>query len=867
MSGLVISTVECAPATATRDIGVDAVLTAIRTGGKNLRGQIEQIRNKFEAELAIAQANAEAGQNVNPLQVAKLAVSELKKQLPAVIWSGTFSYRASDKLLQHSGLLCADLDELGPELPRVREQLQTSPHLFALFLSPTGNGLKAVFRAPADVGKHAGSFRAVVQHVRDLTGVQIDESCKDVARLCFLSFDPELYHNPNATELEPLPEPEKPKPVQAGGELPPDLSLRERITTQELGPLKYSAEKGGYFCECPGEANHTNITGDKHTIVYLSGVPTLDCRHGSCKKIVEAFNAKLRSEIGKAERAASVKENSGPSKKSAATELVQLADEFAFFHDPQDRPFVRLEISGHREVWPVESIKFRKLLARIFYKRTGRAINRNALADAITALAGRACHDGPEQPVFLRVAPDGENILIDLCDDQWRVVEVTLDGWQILDKSPVAFIRTGSMQSLPEPVKGGGSIAPLWKLLNVTEAQRPLVAGALLSYFHPRGPYFVTNFVGEQGTAKSCAARIVRQLVDPNENPLRSPPKEERDLLAQAASNRCVALDNLSSLPTWLSDALCRLATGGGHSARTLYTDLDEISLAVKRPVILNGIEDVATRPDLAERCLQDELETIPEEKRISEKELWERFDRHRPVIFSGILDALACALREQPNIKLDSLPRMADAALFATAGETAFGWKRGTFMVAYRKNLREGAVASVEAHPVGVAIRQLLEKQNEWSGEPAQLLQTLNDLVSDEQRHAKNWPENARSLGHCLRRLALALRRAGIAYERDRSKRRVIQLSKAPEKTSQTSPNPSKNDDVDDVDDLFPNLHVDIETPEHHESDAVGGPSDGAAIDRSTAAENADADTSGSQEITVSGEPQSEVVSGDLRL
>src|SRR5262249_3906249 len=218
--------------------------------------------------------------------------------------------------------------------------------------------------------------------------------------------------------------------------------------------------------------------------------------------------------------------------------------------------------------------------------------------DAITTLAGRACHDSPEEPVFLRVAPHGENILIDICDERWRVIEVTPSGWRVLDRSPVAFVRTGSMQALPEPVRGG-SIAPLWDLLNVTKSQRPLVAGALLNAFHPHGPYFVTNYVGEQGTAKSCAARIQRQLVDPNENPLRSPPKEDRDLMAQAAGNRCVALDNLSSLPPWLSDALCRLATGGGHSARTLYTDLEEISLAVKRPVILNGIEDELPAPIL----------------------------------------------------------------------------------------------------------------------------------------------------------------------------------------------------------------------------------------------------------------------------
>src|SRR5262249_44291534 len=153
------------------------------------------------------------------------------------------------------------------------------------------------------------------------------------------------------------------------------------------------------------------------------------------------------------------------------------------------------------------------LLAGLYYKRTRKAINRNALADAITTLAGRACHDSPEEPVFLRVAPHGENILVDLCDSEWRVVEVTPSGWRVMRKSPVAFVRTGSMQSLPEPVPGG-SIKSLWDLLNVTEAQRPLVAGSLLNAFHPHGPYFVLNVVGEQGTAKSCAARIIRQLVD-----------------------------------------------------------------------------------------------------------------------------------------------------------------------------------------------------------------------------------------------------------------------------------------------------------------------------------------------------------------
>jgi hypothetical protein len=670
--------------------------------------------------------------------------------------------------------------------------------------------VKAVFSVAPDPSKHLQSFLALKKHIVEL-GIderKIDESAKDLARLCFVSWDPFLDYNPRPKQIEPLPEPEKPKATHNATVNP---SERQRIATELLGKIDWQSETSG-FVVCPGKHLHVTLHGDRDCKIDFDHVPTLHCFHDHCRGILEGINHELRSRVGKAEyvkpeppadenqatRNDDKKEQT--TNKSAATRLVEFAEAFTFFHDPQDRPFVRLEINGHVEVWPVESSKFRKLLAGLYYNRAYKAINRNALPDAITTLAGRACHDSPEEPVFLRVAPHGESVLIDLCDDRWRVVEVTASGWRLLDKSPVAFVRTGSMQGLPDP-SHGGSITPLWDLLNVTKAQRPLVAGSLLNAFHPDGPYFVLNFVGEQGTAKSCAARIIRQLVDPNENPLRSPPKEERDLIVQAACNRCVALDNLSSLPAWLSDGLCRLSTGGGHSARELYTDLEEISVAVKRPVILNGIEDVATRPDLAERVLQIELETILEDARISEKELWEMFKRARPTIFSALLDGLVCALRESPSVKLDSLPRMADAALWATAGEAAFGWKPGTFITAYQTNQNEGAIASVEAHPVGLAIRQLLEEQAEWTGEPADLLQALNRLDSNELRHAKAWPQNVRSLGHCLRRLAPALRRAGIPYERGKGTRRVIQLGKAREKTSETSETSANGAVKDDQD------------------------------------------------------------------
>ena len=94
-------------------------------------------------------------------------------------------------------------------------------------------------------------------------------------------------------------------------------------------------------------------------------------------------------------------------------------------------------------------------MEQAYYKKNKKAINRNAIGDAITTLAGKACHDGGEEPVFLRVAPHDGKILIDICDEQWRVVEVTPEGWRILERSPVAFIRT-----VPIPARNKQDMQP-----------------------------------------------------------------------------------------------------------------------------------------------------------------------------------------------------------------------------------------------------------------------------------------------------------------------------------------------------------------------------------------------------------------------
>ena len=288
MSGAVISMVESATRTNTTDINARLVIANIRLG--TWRKPVGQVREMFN----------ETRKRTGDRKTAKQSVDRPKRNLAAIMWSGRFSRRANDAIIEHSGLLCADLDELAERLPDVSTKLRKSPYLRALFLSPTSDGLKAVFKVPADASKHPASFRAVEEHVLELAGTQIDQACKDVARICFVSYDPNAYSNPNAHEIAPFPEPPKPESARTPGASSPDLAARRRIAEELLGEIQWGSETHG-SCTCPGKRLHTTGDGQRDCEIHLDGAPTIHCFHNSCAKVRDQLNYELRSCIARAE--------------------------------------------------------------------------------------------------------------------------------------------------------------------------------------------------------------------------------------------------------------------------------------------------------------------------------------------------------------------------------------------------------------------------------------------------------------------------------------------------------------------------------------------------------------------------------------
>jgi len=477
-------------------------------------------------------------------------------------------------------------------------------------------------------------------------------------------------------------------------------------------------------------------------------------------------------------------EESGDSGRgpTQADVLIDLAGAAELFHSADGTALADILINDHRETWPVRTKGFRRWLARQFYEQTGGAPSSEALHSALNVIEAKAHFDGPERPVFIRVGGLDERLYLDLGDEAWRAVEIDATGWRVIDKPPVRFRRAAGMQPLAFPVPGG-SVGTLRAFLNVQSDQDfVLVVAWALAVLRNRGPYPALVLSGEQGSAKSTFSAILRALLDPNTAPLRALPREDRDLFIAASNGHVLAFDNVSGLPAWISDTLCRLATGGGFAVRQLYTDQDEVLFDAARPVILNGIEDIVTRPDLADRAVFLTLEPISEERRRPEAELWVAFEAERARILGVLLDAVVEGLKRFPDMHLPKLPRMADFALWASACETAI-WPAGTFWDAYCGNRDEAVEGVIDADPVAAAVRATMTERTEWTGTASDLLGALGEAAGERIAKSKTWPDSPRALSGRLRRAATFLRKIGIEVSFDREGRartRVIRITAA---------------------------------------------------------------------------------------
>lgn len=535
----------------------------------------------------------------------------------------------------------------------------------------------------------------------------------------------------------------------------------------------WQSHAGGLIFElavCPLNSAHTHGSA---AFTLADGVPGFTCKHNGChgktmRDILAIYPAEQPEGVHEQVDREVPKSDDDPKRaRTQAEQLVQLARNVQLFHTPERDPFAQVPVGDHSEIWPIRSKGFRRWLIGQFYRAFRKPPGNQGLQDAIGVFEAQAHFDSPESPLYVRIAEHNDRIYIDLGDDQRHAVEISAAGWRILSDPPVRFRRTRGMRALPQPV-AGGSVDMLRTFLNLGgDGNWTLSVSWLMAAYRPKGPYPILILQGEQGSAKSTTAKLLRRLVDPSVSAVRRPPRDDRDLLIAAASSWVLAYDNLSGIPAWLSDALCQIATGGGFSTRELYTDADEVFFDAMRPVILNGIDHLAERADLADRALILNLPPIEETNRRDEAQLYAEFERDLPQILGALFSAVSGTLARLAHTRLDRKPRMADFALWATAAERPLGFPPGAFMLAYCGNREEAIQETLEADPVGAAVLAMMDQlndqdQDQWEGTCKDLLQRL-ETVDDRAKGARSWPKSPRGLSDRLRRLATFLRESGI--------------------------------------------------------------------------------------------------------
>jgi len=271
-------------------------------------------------------------------------------------------------------------------------------------------------------------------------------------------------------------------------------------------------------------------------------------------------------------------------------------------------------------------------------------------------------------------------------------------------------------------------------------------------------PYLVTVFEGEEGSGKTTTIANSRSVIDPSVVVLKPWPKNEHDLYVGAQRSHLLPFDNVSKMPAEMSDAICRLSTGGYYGTRMLYTDDDEMLFRAIRPVWISGINNVVWKSDLIDRTIFLNLEPISARK--TRADFAAAFELVRPKIFGLLLSIAAHGMRRFSKTPNDPAgPRMADFDKFSRACES-FAWKPGTFRAAYNANRLAFKSNIVKYDLVANAISYLMDFEKEWHGSATELYEQLDEAAGKlDGYNDSSFPAAPNALTRKLRLIAPIMR------------------------------------------------------------------------------------------------------------
>lgn len=493
-----------------------------------------------------------------------------------------------------------------------------------------------------------------------------------------------------------------------------------------------------------------------HTIDEFDKLPSMDIYEyfSNESEVTEVYNKKSKN-------------SSDESTQSQVLIKLIKDNESVLFHDDKNLLYAAVNDNGHRNIWNIESERFKNWLNNIYYKKTNKPICKKSFDEAYSQIKAFAMFDCEKDiNLSVRVAKSNNNTFwYDLTNNEWQAVKITPDEWYVEDKPPILFCRYRHQRSQITP-NSNGDIRQVLKYVNI-QHNHTLFLCWLVTCFVPDIPHPMPIFYGEKGAAKSTTCEFLKMIIDPSslETLMLN---DKKSLIVNLQQHWFLPFDNVSTLSTEKSDILCRAITGGGIQQRKLYTNADDYIFNFQKCIAINGVNNVAHRSDLMDRAIMIELSRIDEESRKEITEIRYEFEKDLPYILGGIFNVLSKAMSIYPTLCLERLPRMADFARWGYAVAEALGGLGQAFLDEYAKNQSDRDSEILSSDVVAVLIISFMNDLNEWSGTVSELYLKLTQLAPKIgiNTRSKEFPARANYLSKRINAIRSNLKSAGITFE-----------------------------------------------------------------------------------------------------
>lgn len=518
------------------------------------------------------------------------------------------------------------------------------------------------------------------------------------------------------------------------------------------------------FYQCPFNPEHQDNSA--YAIQFHTGAIMVGCHHNSCSKYGWKYL------YNKHNGNVAIYQQQEDTKMSMADEMVHMVlNNFDLCINQTSESFVIMDNNGVKSSIRVKSSEFKKYLRCYYFRKTRKSPSLEAIKQAIDMIEAECEFSGNRKNLDIRVNQYENNFFYDLGSDDWKSVRVSEGNCEVIEQTPAIFYRNNLMkpQVTPNLNVDTAIFLPLLKkhFRFKSEDDLWLYAIYIISSLVPNISHPILLIHGEKGSSKSTTMRLTRELIDPNEIPVTTLPKNKDDLAINFSKNYMPSFDNLTTFSREMSDLLCMGVTGGAITKRTLYSDTDETVISFKRTIMMNGISVVATQPDLLDRCLLLELMRIPQTEYKTEDEVFNQFNSDKADMLGAMFQVLAKAKALYKDLKLTKVFRLADFTFWGYAIAEELGLGGDGFIKILQSKQQNATLEAIDSNIVASLLLMMMRDRGEYRSSIAQLLEALRNtaLQNGVNITTRNFPTLPRVLSVRLKEIKSNLEEIGITY------------------------------------------------------------------------------------------------------